>query len=521
MRAHVCVCVRVCVCALFMCLVGLWIKQPNNPALPAFTADPGLKVPLPDDPVPYDFAKLFYTDDFWQYLVEETNRYATQYLDKEGEGLPPSSRARQWVPVTVPEMKVFLSLSLLMGIIVKPEIDQYWSRNALLYTPIFSSSISRDRWMLIMEFLHFADNSQPQHNDKLAKIRPLITFMNNRFQEVYVPDQNISIDEELIAWRGRLQFRQYIPSKRARFGIKIFALCETSGYMTNFIVYTGKDNNTFPQDLIKEVGKSGAVVVKLMEPYLDKGYHLYIDNWYTSLELAKHLQAKQTRICGTIRKNRKGLPKRIINKKVSKGEFVHRSTNDGILFVKLEDTKTVHFLSNIHSAEVIATGKRDRQGHLIKKLGLVHQYNRHMGGVDRNDEMMSFYTAARKTLKWYKKLATHVIEEGLLNAYILYKKNGGKKLHTDFLVLALEGMLEDGKRGLESARTAAPATPNRTSLGHQPALIPPTEHKAKPQKRCRVCWSKGTRKESRYHCPKCPGTPGLCAAPCFAQYKHV
>ena len=56
---------RVCVCALFpMCLVGLWIKQRNNPIVPPFSADPGLKVPLPDGPVPYDFAKLFYTDNF-------------------------------------------------------------------------------------------------------------------------------------------------------------------------------------------------------------------------------------------------------------------------------------------------------------------------------------------------------------------------------------------------------------------------------------------------------------------------
>lgn len=50
-----------------------------------------------------------------------------------------------------------------------------------------------------------------------------------------------------------------------------------------------------------------------------------------------------------------------------------------------------------------------------------------MGGVDRSDTMLSFYTAARKSAKWYKQMATHVIEEGVLNAYILYDKAGGKK----------------------------------------------------------------------------------------------
>ena len=68
-----------------------------------------------------------------------------------------------------------------------------------------------------------------------------------------------------------------------------------------------------------------------------------------------------------------------------------------------------------------------------------------MGGVDRNDELLSFYTALRKSTKWYKKIATHFIEEALLNAYILYKKRGGRKSHREFLSGALYAMLLDGR----------------------------------------------------------------------------
>eukprot|EP00117_Sycon_ciliatum_P008333 scpid90064/ scgid11080/ len=74
------------------------------------------------------------------------------------------------------------------------------------------------------------------------------------------------------------------------------------------------------------------------------------------------------------------------------------------MFVKLEDTKSVHFLTTIHGPTITDTRKRDRGGKSIKKLTGVHDYNLNMGGVDRNGGMISFYTATRKTQKRYKKL---------------------------------------------------------------------------------------------------------------------
>ena len=50
-----------------------------------------------------------------------------------------------------------------------------------------------------------------------------------------------------------------------------------------------------------------------------------------------------------------------------------------------------------------------------------------MGGVDRNDALISNYTSVRKSLKWATKVAFHFIEEAILNAFILFNKaNPGK-----------------------------------------------------------------------------------------------
>ena len=113
------------------------------------------------------------------------------------------------------------------------------------------------------------DNAEEDPNDKLSK-NGLFYVAQERFMSVYTPNEYISIDEELVAFKGRISFRQYIPSKRARFGMKIYALCEDSGYLFNLIVYVGKDNETFCPELLSEGqgALSGAVVHKLVEPLL-------------------------------------------------------------------------------------------------------------------------------------------------------------------------------------------------------------------------------------------------------------
>ena len=91
----------------------------------------------------------------------------------------------------------------------------------------------------MLRFLHFADNSQYDPNDpdrdRLYKVRPLVDLLVSKFKTTYTPEKNIPIDE----WKGRLLFKQYIPLKR--FGIKMFSLCETSGYLWNSYVYLGKE----------------------------------------------------------------------------------------------------------------------------------------------------------------------------------------------------------------------------------------------------------------------------------------
>ena len=133
----------------------------------------------------------------------------------------------------------------------KPRITDYWCTSAIMTTPVFAAVMPRHRYLSVLRYWHFSDNDQAPNprdpeRDRMWKIRHIIIHFNHKFQEGIQPEREICLDESILLYKGRLLFKQYLPLKRARFGIKIFSLCESlSGYTYFFRVYSGKDAQTY------------------------------------------------------------------------------------------------------------------------------------------------------------------------------------------------------------------------------------------------------------------------------------
>ena len=80
---------------------------------------------------------------------------------------------------------------------------------------------------------YFIDNeSLPENYSKTTKIKPIFEYFVSRFQKLFTPYRDISIDEPMLLWKGRLSWKQYIPRKRSSFGLKSFVLCAAkTGYV--------------------------------------------------------------------------------------------------------------------------------------------------------------------------------------------------------------------------------------------------------------------------------------------------
>lgn len=475
-----------------------------------------------------DFFKLFLDEDVINHIVIQVNLYAEQTISANPKRDKPNSRFHRWHPTNSTEIRKFFGLTFLMGIIKKPKLSMYWSEDPLYTTPIFSEVMSRNRYELILRFLHFNDNrklppvSDPDR-DRLYKIRPLLDHLFEKFQTVYALSREVSVDESLMLWKGRLLFKQYLPMKRHRFGIKLYKLCESStGYTYRFQVYAGRDSHfTLPTGVLTPpcaLSATENIVWFLMLPLMNKGHHLYCDNFYTSPALFDMLYQLQTPACGTARMNRKDMPKELVKKKQKMGEstFVRR---DNLLAVKFTDRKDIHMLSTIHTASCSAVTVRRRSTPTMDKPNCVLEYNKFMGGVDLSDRLTQPYDATRKTLVWYKKLAIYLFQHAMVNAFVLYCQCNLPKAKHDLLrfehdvisnLLFAEDDLEHGEDRCEAVV--------RMSGRHFPEKLTANAGKARPTKRCRVCYKKGKRAESRFYCAKCPSHPALCFDGCFVDY---
>lgn len=505
-----------------------WNIGSARPQQLAFTGESGIKIDF--RPTPAALADIFFSNDFLLSLVQATNNYARRTAGP----LQKHARFRYWKDTNIEEMRKFIGMLLYMGLVQLPSISHYWRLDPLYNMPLFRTLMSRNRFQLLLRNFHFSEDDSSA-TSRLHKIQPILERFNNIMIDLYYPKADLSIDESMVLWRGRLIFRQYIKNKKHKYGIKLYELCESSGIVMKIRVYRGKSEKPPPGTL-----HSTEVVLDLMEGYLDKGHVIYADNFYNSPDLTRRLTQRKTYICGTLRKNRKNLPVDVTNAKLKRGELAAKVCND-ITVCKWKDKRDVLVISNKHNLQLVRV--RNKNGRISLKPNIVADYNLGMSGVDRGDQMVSYYSCLRKTLRWHKKLGLHIFEVYIQNAHrILRLQDRTSKMRLlqfrEGFIRHLLGMnnndptiatgshstqagpSQEPQSILSPASTSQLSAKTRVPLDnfHYLEKLPPTAKKAVPAKPCRVCTKNKIRKESSFVCATCPEKPALCVNNCFKIY---
>lgn len=519
---------------------GFWsaiMGEDVGPAPLTFTSAPGPRHAPPPDADPIDYVLLFVNNDLVDHIVNETNRYADQWIRGHQEYLRahPRSRVHQWIRrgnTTRQEIYALFSLSINMGLNKKPILEGYFdTTHPSQYIPWFVDHFSRDRLSLLMKFLHFNNNETiPPRDDpmyKLHKISPIVDRLCASFRRFYVPHQSISVDESMIGYKGKTpHLRQFMPNKRhARFGIKLWCLCDaSSAYTVFFEVYKGSVD---PQDR-QEEGMTYNLVMRLMEKsaLFHRGHHLGLDNYFTSPKLFDDLYIAHTSATGTVRKNRKGLPRSVTGAKLANKTVIERRRGN-LLCVGYKDGKRQPILLSTHASGGFGTSTNTK-GKTRHLPNIIIHYNSTMGGVDMSDSRLYTYLSERRTMKWTNKVMFSLLGRSILNAYILYCENTSHKrklTRYQFYVSVVEAMMGNFRppaKAHRRRRTAAeiarareqidpPAADNTVEPGPSSCKLV----KLAPGKKRDCAHKHPKRKRSVYECPKCD--KGLCAV-CFAPY---
>lgn len=428
-----------------------------------------------------------------------------------------------------------------MGIVKKTSIEAYWSTDPCVSTPFFGKFMSRNRFQWILTNLHMApepDRVQDRPTDKLYKIRPFLDMISKNFLSYYIPNRELAIDEGGVPFRGRVSFRCYNPSKPAKFQMKIYQLCEShSGYVLSFDAYTGKTEDT---DLVAfaNTTKIAKVVIYLMEQAGAFGWchHLYMDNYYTSPQLFAELLERETYAAGTVRSTRAGLPKGLgeMTKKQKTMEVKdvawRRSVDGKMLALRFMDKRLVYFLSTIHAAFWVSN-TRNFHGDLIWRPQVTEDYNHHMLGVDKCDQLMKYYEFIRRSVKWSRKMFLHFLNMAVLNARILYGKHQHNRdiSHLEFRLQLAKELLTVGKAKIGGQNinvenewagiNVALVEEGVTDKEHWPIAIS-TQKRKKAYRKCRNCIRQNiqTKNHTRFKCSSClvPLHPD-----CFKEFHTV
>jgi hypothetical protein len=116
-----------------------------------------------------------------------------------------------------------------MGHDIRDTLKAYWSTAEQFNTPFFGKTMKRDRFCHILRYLHFTDNrdkpdKRDDNFDKLWKMRTIFDMLNDAYAKYYSPTEHLAVHEIIVLFKGRVVFKQYIPKKHKRFGIKALLL---------------------------------------------------------------------------------------------------------------------------------------------------------------------------------------------------------------------------------------------------------------------------------------------------------
>ena len=174
--------------------------------------------------------------------------------------------------------------------------------------------------------------------------------------------------------------------------------------------------NRTNSELFQRKGFGYYVVWILGEPYLTNNQHFSFDNFFTSADLMKDLEARNTYACGTVRTNRKDYPADLKQMKLVPGKVrTHQSGN--LVAMMWRDKCVLSPLSTntapepeIHAVQQVIRGCRKQvvPADALKKPDVVNVYNGGMNGVDVNDQYRSYYPPGTTSCKWWKYLSSGV-----------------------------------------------------------------------------------------------------------------
>ena len=196
---------------------------------------------------PLEIWKLLFDDYIINAVVKFTNEEILRIMVKRTEDFKKKKikhvKYSFHDSTTNEEIRAIIGLLYIAGVQKggNLNVSELWANNFGM--PIFRLTMSEKRFKFLMAAMRFDSKEtreDRQYFDNFAPIRDIWDHFIRNSTKLYNPSQNLTIDEQLLTFRGNCPFRVYIPSKPGKYGLKIFSINDVStSYMFNAIPYVG------------------------------------------------------------------------------------------------------------------------------------------------------------------------------------------------------------------------------------------------------------------------------------------
>ncbi|ETN22011.1 hypothetical protein PPTG_20871 [Phytophthora nicotianae INRA-310] len=424
--------------------------------------------------------KLFYyflPKTFWRQVATQTNLYWRQTLDARLEKVEEIERTathrtqrtratllrnlQKFQQVSPHEVVQWVGLMLAHTLSPTKSMEMHWCSKEIGVIPggTFTKVMRRDRFREIS--------------------RSILSVLEKTFKEAYALGSRVSIDEGVLPSHNRRNpTRTFMKDKPHRWGSKcVMTCCAETGYCKRVEMDIGRSGDIEGSQSMDTKNGLTAVVRNIAcvfrgLPY--EGRRLVVgDRYYSSIPLAQQLRTMGFNYVGTMQTDRKGwcdqlnYPHKKRRAGTPRGTFqmAVAKSNPGLVSLMWADNTIVYFLASHVIAEPTTVRRRERSGppSNVPCPGVVAEYQRYMGGVDRHDQLrLQAYSIqmAIRFNKYYKGLFLGLVDMALVNAYILHrhiweKTKKRRNSHFEFLAALHKALIEETEDSFTQTRTSS------------------------------------------------------------------
>lgn len=412
-----------------------------------------------------------------------------------------------WAPTDTHELLAFIGVHIYMGIDSLPERRMYWQADT--HHAAVAGVLSRDRFESLTRHLRVSPpEAAAAPRNPFSFVRAFIAALNHSFPRHWNPGRHIALDESMVSFRGRSDIKQFVPGKPHPHGYKIWVLANEN-YMLQFQLYEGK----------AVAGPSiHDMVLQLTQLYCNNNHVLYIDTLFTSPTLVASLFNVGIRVCGSVKRNRIGMPSVAVLPPeqlaaIPRGAHIQMQRGD-VTLCAWRDKKLILLLYNHIDPKQLTTMQRWGEDGAIYQLGCpqaISDYFHHARAVDVINQLHYSYLPGRKSRKCWTRLVWWLIDICILNAFRLWQVQHPDESHLTFRMQLARELMECLPPERRPQRAAHPPPASAAVAKDHYSLLSQTRGD------CVHCSQQPHgRVNTKYICAKC--RVHLCVGACFSAY---